>query len=176
MLVRPVVSGILVVVVAVSAASPASSSAQTRWRWPTDPHEVVRAYAAPATPYAAGHRGIDLAARPGQPVAAPADGVVSFAAVVVDRPLVTLRLAGDLLVTLEPVRPAVHPGDRVRAGDVLGQVAAGGHCAQECLHLGARLHGGYVSPLRYLGGIPRAILLPLSDAAAPGQARGWAVR
>jgi murein DD-endopeptidase MepM/ murein hydrolase activator NlpD len=50
-------------------------------------------------------------------------------------------------------------GDAVTRGDVIGTVLPG-HCATVCVHLGVRVDGQYVSPLRFLGGIPRAILLP----------------
>jgi murein DD-endopeptidase MepM/ murein hydrolase activator NlpD len=47
------------------------------WTWPVGPPVVVVApFRAPPTPYAAGHRGIDLTAEPGEPAVAPAAGVV----------------------------------------------------------------------------------------------------
>ena len=150
------------------------------WRWPlAEPHPVTRAFLAPASPYASGHRGIDLAAEAQQPVFAPHDGVVSFAGRVVDRPVLSIVQSGDVIVTVEPVDAVVAVGDRVRAGQVIGTVGSGGHCPPGCLHLGVRLHGSYVSPLLYLEILPRAVLLPtVPDAVAaplgPGQARGWA--
>lgn len=164
---------VLVAVVGGGGASP-GVPATDAWQWPVTPHRVVRGYEAPATPYSAGHRGIDLAVQPGQQVVAPAAGVVSFAGVVVDRPLVSVQLPGGLLATLEPVQPTVRTGERVEAGDVVGVVATGGHCTPGCLHLGSRVRGAYVSPLRFLVGIPRAVLLPMDSTPAsfPGQARG----
>jgi hypothetical protein len=44
---------------------------------------------------------------------------------------------------------------------IVGTVATGGHCEGSCIHFGVRLHGEYVSPLLYLAGVPRAVLLPL---------------
>jgi len=166
------VSGLLLLAVALGGASP-TGDGPTAWRWPLDPHVVARGYEAPATPYSAGHRGIDLGASPDRPVFAPADGVVSFAGVVVDRPVVTVSLPGGVLVSVEPVRSSVQAGQRVSAGDVLGVVGTDGHCAGHCLHLGVRLHGAYVSPMLFLGGIPRAVLLPLERPSRAGaQARG----
>ncbi|HET8958587.1 MAG TPA: M23 family metallopeptidase [Microcella sp.] len=138
------------------------SQAHPGWTWPVDgARTIVRPFAAPPTPYAAGHRGVDLAAPAiGAPVVAPVSGVVHFAGMVVDRPLVTIR-AGELLVTLEPVAPGVVEGESVRAGDTIGLLEPG-HCGtRECLHVGVRLRGEYVSPLLYLGGLRRAVLLPL---------------
>jgi murein DD-endopeptidase MepM/ murein hydrolase activator NlpD len=158
--------------------------AAERWSWPVGPrHDVLRPFEAPASTYGAGHRGIDLPGEAGSPVRAPAAGVVSFSGVVVDRPVLSIQHAGDLVSSLEPVSGTVHVGDRVSAGQVLGTVATGAHCADRCVHFGVRLHGRYISPLLFLGGIERAVLLPLR-AAGPaadmprgqGQARGWASR
>lgn len=129
---------------------------------------MTRAFLAPASPYASGHRGIDLAAEAQQPVLAPHDGVVSFAGTVVDRPVLSITQSGDVIVTVEPVDAIVAVGDRVRAGQVIGTVSSGGHCPPGCLHLGVRLHGSYVSPLLYLEKLRRAVLLPTApDATAP---------
>lgn len=133
-----------------------------RWLWPSaTPHWIITGFAAPATRYSAGHRGIDIAAVPGSAVVAPVDGVIRFIGIVVDRPVLTLEASGDLLASSEPVRSELAAGTLVRAGDQIGVVASGGHCDGACLHFGVRLHGEYVSPLRYLGGIERAVLLPL---------------
>ena len=130
---------------------------------------MTRAFLAPASPYAAGHRGIDLAAAAQQPVLAPRDGVVSFAGLVVDRPVLSITQPGDVIVTVEPVDAVVAVGDRVHAGQTIGTVGSGGHCPPGCLHLGVRLHGSYVSPLLYLGELPRAVLLPtMSEGTARG--------
>lgn len=137
------------------------AAAAPGWVWPVEgPRRIVRAYLAPATPYSAGHRGVDLgAARPGVDVVAVTSGVVHFAGVVVDRPVITVR-QGQLLATVEPVTPLVAVGDRVETGQVIGTLEPG-HCARPCVHLGVRVAGEYVSPLLYLGGLERAVLLPL---------------
>src|SRR5690606_40582057 len=65
------------------------------WAWPlAAPHPVVRAYLAPPAPYAAGHRGIDIRSSPAAEVRAPADGVVHFAGVVVDRAVLSIDQIG----------------------------------------------------------------------------------
>jgi murein DD-endopeptidase MepM/ murein hydrolase activator NlpD len=139
------------------------------WTWPTASHLVERGSEAPATPYTAGHRGIDVAAEEGDAVRAVDDGVVAFAGVVVDRGVVAIDHDG-VRSTVEPVDPAVHAGEAVRRGEVIGHLAEGGPHAPGTLHLGARVRVGegwaYVSPLLYLGGATRAVLLPLS--AWPG--------
>ena len=133
-----------------------------QWVWPLDgPHTVTRPYLPPVSQYGRGHRGVDLAAPAGAVVRAPADGVVHFVGFVVDRPVISLRHADGALSSFEPVESDLARGDRVEAGDVIGTLLSG-HCEREapCLHLGVRILGQYVSPLKYLGGIPRSVLLP----------------
>jgi murein DD-endopeptidase MepM/ murein hydrolase activator NlpD len=143
------------------AASPAvNSPVRSPWRWPLDGARiVVRPYRAPPTPWAAGHRGVDLEAS-SEIVRAPADGVVHFVGFVVNRPVLSIEHAGGLLSSYEPVSSTLTAGDTVKAGDEIGQLQRG-HCAiVACLHFGLRLSGEYVSPLLMLGGVPRAVLLP----------------
>lgn len=128
------------------------------WRWPADPHPIVRPFIAPATPYAAGHRGIDIAA-PSPTITAPAAGTVSFAGVVVDRPVLSIRHPGGVVSSYEPVTTDLVAGDIIAPGQPLGSIVAG-HCSSTCLHLGVRVDGNYVSPLVMLGGIAPAVLLP----------------
>ncbi|TFB68146.1 M23 family metallopeptidase [Cryobacterium glaciale] len=176
----PAASALITVILILGAGSPTGATSSTppggaaptradAWRWPlAAPHPVTRAFLAPASPYAGGHRGIDLAAEAQQSVLAPHEGVVSFAGTVVDRPVLSITQPGDVIMTVEPVDAVVAVGDRVRAGQVIGTVGSGGHCPPGCLHLGVRLHGSYVSPLLYLEKLPRAVLLPTApDATAP---------
>lgn len=157
---------VLVILLALGAGGnaplPASpSTSAPGWVWPVDgPHVVVRPFVAPPTPYGVGHRGVDLAADGhGAEVVAVMSGVVHFAGTVVDRPVITVR-QGQVLATVEPVEPLVAAGDSVRAGDVIG-ILQPGHCARPCVHLGVRVAGEYVSPLLWLGGLQRAVLLPM---------------
>jgi murein DD-endopeptidase MepM/ murein hydrolase activator NlpD len=141
-----------------SAATPAPG-----WTWPVfGMRSVMRPFVAPPTRYGAGHRGVDLAAPgDGSPVVAPTSGVVHFAGRVVDRGVVTIR-AGQLLVTVEPVTASVATGDVIRAGEPVGTLELG-HCAEACVHVGVREAGEYVSPMLWLGGLQRAVLLPLNS-------------
>jgi murein DD-endopeptidase MepM/ murein hydrolase activator NlpD len=173
-------------IVLLTATALTSTLPGTSWNWPLDgPHAVERQYLAPASAYAAGHRGVDLRALRGGVVRAPANGVVHFAGFVVDRPVLSIRHPDGVLASFEPVETNLERGDAVLAGDVIGTVLPG-HCDDACLHVGARIDGQYVSPLRFLGGIARSVLLPTrpyaDEVAAPrgpafpGQALGWAVR
>src|SRR5690606_31996405 len=120
---------------------------------------IVRPFVAPATPYASGHRGIDIRGTAGAAVVAPADGVVHFSGFVVDRPVLSIRHPGGLISSYEPVTSELVAGTVVHRGDTIGALQSG-HGGAPCLHFGVRLHGDYVSPLLYLGGIPRSVLLP----------------
>jgi murein DD-endopeptidase MepM/ murein hydrolase activator NlpD len=146
-----------------------ASGAAPHWLWPVSPpHVVSRPFIAPATTYGAGHRGIDIriseGAGAGTEVVAPAGGVVHFVGTVVDRPVLSLRHPGGLLSSFEPVESDLVVGQPVSAADVIGLVRVGAatpeHCPTSCLHFGVRLRGEYVSPLNFLGGIARSVLLP----------------
>lgn len=149
------------------ASPPAASAAvvepRVPWVWPVGPPVVVVApFRAPATPYSAGHRGIDLAAAPGDVVVAPAAGVVRFAGLVAGRGVVSIDHGGGVLSAIEPVAATVTAGTPVAPGEIVGSVASGGHCDGVCVHFGVRVDGEYVSPFLFLGGLPRAVLLPLA--------------
>ncbi|MGA0566280.1 peptidoglycan DD-metalloendopeptidase family protein [Rathayibacter sp. KR2-224] len=122
---------------------------------------VSRGYEAPPSRYTAGHRGVDIPAVEGAAVVSPAAGSVRFAGVVVDRPTVTVQTGSGILISIEPVSTPYSVGDVVMQDAPLGVVSRGGHCDGVCIHLGVRIKGDYVSPMRFFGGIPRAVLLPI---------------
>lgn len=128
------------------------------WVWPVEQVRIVRPYEAPAHAYGPGHRGLDLAS--GTLVRSPADGHVAFAGSVAGRPVVTIDHGGGLVTTLEPVVSDLAVGDVVARAAVVGHLGQGGHTAPGSVHFGVRLNGEYVNPLRLLGGVPRAVLLP----------------
>jgi murein DD-endopeptidase MepM/ murein hydrolase activator NlpD len=109
----------------------------------------VRPFDPPATTYGPGHRGVDLAAESGQPVRSAMSGEVAFAGVVAGVGWITVDHGGGLETTYGDVAPReVSTGDAVRAGQVLGRLAA------DASHLdwGASLRDDYLDPLGLLGG------------------------
>ncbi|MFC9117541.1 MULTISPECIES: M23 family metallopeptidase [Streptomyces] len=124
--------------------------------WPVGVRpRVLRGWEPPATVYGAGHRGVDLAAAPGTPVRAVADGRVSFAGRVAGKGVVSVELAGTgeppLRTTYEPVRASVTEGTEVAAGEVIGTVeATGSHCTAPCAHWGLLRGDTYLDPLSLL--------------------------
>lgn len=121
---------------------------------------VQRGFEPPAQRWLAGHRGVDLAAAPGEPVIAPASGVITFAGSIAGTGVVSVVHPGMLHSTYQPIAPAVKAGDSVLPGSVLGFVTVGSHCfPAACLHWGAIKNGSYINPLLAFHVFPR--LLPL---------------
>ncbi|MCF6377173.1 peptidoglycan DD-metalloendopeptidase family protein [Nocardioides KLBMP 9356] len=171
---------VVVLVVLVVGASPArASSPDPAGRWPLAPEpQVVRGFEPPPSPYASGHRGVDLAGTPGQPVLAALPGRVGFAGSIGGKPVVTV-VHGSRRTTYEPVVAAVGAGDVVAAGQVLGRlVVIDSHCfPAACLHWGLIEGSGgdqvYLDPLTLVGGGPVRLLPLWRDD--PVEARGpWA--
>jgi murein DD-endopeptidase MepM/ murein hydrolase activator NlpD len=146
--------------------SPSSAAEDPAGVWPLAPEpEVVRGFEPPPHPYAAGHRGADLAGSPGQAVRAALGGTVGFAGSIGGKPVVTVR-HGNRRTTYEPVAASVERGETVGPGDVLGHlVVTDSHCfPAACLHWGLIAGRGaaeeYLDPLSLVGGGP-VRLLPL---------------
>jgi murein DD-endopeptidase MepM/ murein hydrolase activator NlpD len=126
---------------------------------------VTRGFDPPASVYGPGHRGVDLAARPGDPVLAAAAGTVTFAGSVAGRGVVTVD-HGQVSTTYEPVRALVRAGQRVSLGQPIGAVGHGGHCDGHCLHWGLRQGAAYLDPLLLLSGGSGALrLVPMARRA-----------
>jgi murein DD-endopeptidase MepM/ murein hydrolase activator NlpD len=153
---------LLAVVGCLVGGSPGTSAAAGPWGWPLPGGPAVtRAFDPPPTPYAAGHRGVDLAGAAGTPVLAAGAGVVAFAGLVAGRPVVSVVHPGGLRTTYEPVQPTVAAGQAVARGTPLGLLVAGhaGCAAEACLHWGLRRGEAYLDPLSLLRP-PRVRLLP----------------
>jgi hypothetical protein len=142
----------------IALAWPAELHAAERWTWPVV-GDVITPYRNGADPYARGqHRGIDVAASNGSPVAAAAAGTVRFAGTAGSSGLtVSIRTADGLLDTsyLHLSSVKVGEGDRVRLGQQVGAVGTSGRRSASAphLHFGVREAGrrhAYRNPLDLL--------------------------
>ncbi|MET9274639.1 M23 family metallopeptidase [Kribbella sp. NPDC003557] len=140
--------------------------------WPLQPRpEVVHGFELPAKPWLPGHRGVDLAGRPGQPVLAATPGTITYAGPLAGRGVITIT-AGPRRTTYEPVIPEVAVGATVTTGTVIGRLsAAGSHCPpRTCLHWGLLQGKQYLNPLALLPHRP-VRLLPLTHGPTRPAAR-----
>ncbi|MFF3803045.1 M23 family metallopeptidase [Streptomyces sp. NPDC002032] len=127
------------------------------------PLSVARWWDPPPTPYAAGHRGVDLSAPVGARVRAVGPGRVHYAGQVAGRGVLSLTLPGGLRTTYEPVRPLVAEGEEVTAGQEVAVLTAGSHCPGPCLHWGLLTgEDAYLDPLTLLPR-PTPRLLPAAE-------------
>jgi murein DD-endopeptidase MepM/ murein hydrolase activator NlpD len=144
------------------------------WVWPVR-GPIVRGFDPPASPYGAGHRGIDIAAPAGTQVAAPAPGVVSFAGRVAGQLFVSIDHGAGLVSTASYLSATLVAEDEpVVAGQPVALTGMGHTGASvEHMHFGVRLGGIYVDPLEYLG--PTSLvgilwLAPITPAGPPAAA------
>jgi murein DD-endopeptidase MepM/ murein hydrolase activator NlpD len=152
-------------------AAPAAAAPTPVWRWPVDgPRVIIEPYVQPLTPYGPGHRGIDIDCTENHNLYAPADGVVHFSGIVVDRFVLSLEHAGGVLSSYEHVWSWLVEGDVVTKGDLIADLISG-HLGKGCVHIGVRVGGEYVSPLLFFGGVPRSVLLPTRLAASAASPR-----
>jgi murein DD-endopeptidase MepM/ murein hydrolase activator NlpD len=152
----------IVTVVAIAVVcAPVARAEDGRLDWPLRPRPAItRVFDAPSPNWNRGHRGVDLAGTPGQPVYAAAAGTVVFAGELAGRPLVSIAHPGGLRTSYEPVQPSVRVGQVVAAGAVVGELEPGhaGCPAAACLHWGAMWgaasRADYVDPLGLLASTP----------------------
>ncbi|WP_407288051.1 murein hydrolase activator EnvC family protein [Streptomyces sp. BP-8] len=137
---------------------------------------VLRGWEPPPSPWAAGHRGVDLASPAGATVRSAAPGRVAYAGTVAGRGVLTIEVSRSgrppFRTTYEPVRPTVRKGQRVTAGQQVAVLQRGPfHCRAPCLHWGLRRGKTYQDPLSLLprsmrsGGPSR--LLPVFGVPLP---------
>jgi murein DD-endopeptidase MepM/ murein hydrolase activator NlpD len=126
---------------------------------------VLHPFEPPPTPYAAGHRGVDLAVTSGQVVLAARGGRVLFAGTVAGRGVVVISHSDGISTEYEPVVRAVHVGDTVHTGQVIGRIVGTHHDCHPggCLHWGARRGGAYLDPMRLLSPLGPVRLLPWTE-------------
>jgi murein DD-endopeptidase MepM/ murein hydrolase activator NlpD len=100
----------------------------------------------PFTGQTAMHKGVDFAARPGSPIRATADGVVTAATTCAGYGLMVEIDHGDGLHSryAHCMAALVKPGDRVKRGEIIARVgssgrSSGSHCHYEILRNGLQL-------------------------------------
>jgi len=100
-----------------------------------------------------GHPGIDINGRTGDPIRAPADGVVVAAGWIDGYGNCTIIDHGNALGTLYGHQSllAVKEGDTVRRGSVIGFVGSTGYSTGPHLHWEVRVLGNVVDPVPYIG-------------------------
>ncbi|MFP3581200.1 M23 family metallopeptidase [Arthrobacter sp. SIMBA_036] len=164
LLLKPLLSAFLAIAITAGPSSPVHPPGE-HWSWPLSPKPaVLRTFDPPDKPWLSGHRGVDLGqVLDGEPVTAPADGVVTFAGVVVDRSVLTIDHGNGLKSSFEPVTSNLKPGDPVSKGQLIGSTEpVSGHCGSSpCLHWGVRRGDEYVNPLDLVQDMRPSILLPL---------------
>jgi len=98
------------------------------------------------------HKGLDIATRIGTPIIAPADGLVVFAAREGNYGRMIAINHGYSMKTryghLNKFR--VKKGDRVKRGQIIGEVGKSGRSTGPHLHYEVHLNGVPVNPLRYI--------------------------
>ena len=170
---------LLVVIASALLAWPAAASAA--WIWPVKGRVVSQFdHDGSHSRYRSGmHRGIDIAADPGSPVAAATDGLVTFVGRAADSGLtVGLRTSDGRFDTsyLHLGAANVEKGQTVGAGSVIGLAGASGRPSSQVphLHFGVREAGtesAYRDPLDLLAGG-----LPAPPAGGPLAPRGPGAR
>ena len=146
------------------------------WSWPAD-GPLLRPFSFSADEYAAGqHRGIDIGAAAGDPVRAPAAGIVSFVGPVpAGGRALTIQTADGYAVTLLQLGSvAVTRGSSVGEGGVVGQVGDSDDAFTTAphVHLGVRVSAdpnGYVDPLGLLPAVASPVPVAPETAPPPGQ-------
>jgi len=141
------------------------------WTWPVK-GPVLQKFVLGDDPYAAGqHRGIDIGAGAGEPVLAPASGLVSFAGTVpVSGKVVTIQTADGYSVTLTHLgSTSVRRGETVGEDAIVGTIGPTGEVEHDVpyVHLGIRRSedpNGYIDPLLFL---PAPTAPPAAPTPAP---------
>ena len=146
-----------------NAATAALAPAYGTYGWPvTGP--ILRPFEAPADPYSAGHRGIDIASPFGSPLTASADGVVAFAGWVAGSQFISIDHPDGVRTTYSWLSSlAVTEGQQVVRGEVIGATGQGhAELLQPHLHFGARVGTVYIDPMLLLEGGSVAGLIHLA--------------
>ena len=139
-----------------------------RLGWPLRPRPaVVRTFDAPAPDWNRGHRGVDLAGMPGQPVYAAGAGTVVYAGMLAGRQVVSLAHPGGLHTSYEPVQASVRVGQLLasRGGDRRIVARASGLSGRGVFALGSDVGPGRPRRLCRSAGVAGVYADPAQAAA-----------
>ncbi|WP_462417805.1 M23 family metallopeptidase [Kytococcus sp. Marseille-QA3725] len=116
------------------------------YKWPVWPVRIRRPFDPPRKRWGRGHRGVDLATAPMQPVFAAGPGVVTWSGTINSVGSLSVTHTPRLRTTYLPLTSRVPLGTPVVAGTPIGLVVPG-HCLPACLHWGAKLsRHSYIDP------------------------------
>ena len=143
----------------VGSAAPAFGT----YEWPVE-GPIIRFFEPPATPFSAGHRGIDIAVPFGTPIHAPAAGTVTFAGWIAGSMFMTLDHGDGVRTSYSWLSGfAVAKGDSVHRDEVIAYTGHGHpDVVTPHLHFSARVNGVYVDPLLLLEGLDLVTLIRLA--------------
>src|SRR5436305_1590977 len=145
------------------------------WSWPVQGPVLLGFSFDPGQPYAGGqHRGIDIGARTGTSVAAPASGTVTFAgSVPTSGRSVTIATPDGYSVTLTHLGSiGVAKGASVGEGAAVGTVGPSGTPELDVpyVYMGVRVTAnaqGYLDPLSFLPALPRPVAVTTAPPPPP---------
>ncbi|MDR1861814.1 MAG: M23 family metallopeptidase [Candidatus Ancillula sp.] len=154
---------VFVVVLLIFTAQCLSSSAdvsienckQAHWDIPVNTFEaprVLRDIDKDIGKYDAGHRGVDFAAEPDDPIYAPEDGELTYRGSTFGTPTITFSTDG-LKNTFQPAASDLKKGTQVKKGEIIGRVSSAEepHCEVSCVHWGVRDEDeNYLFPLSFV--------------------------
>ncbi len=129
--------------------------------WPVDEGSFVRGFGfVRAARKELPHLGVDIAAKPGTPIHAAADGVVAYADDEVKgygNLAILVHADGAVTSYAHCQKLFIHPGQAVHAGDVIGEVGSTGISRGPHLHFEYRRHGKPADPMARFGRAQKAI-------------------
>lgn len=107
--------------------------------WPVIHPTVAKRFERPARLRASGHRGIDLAAKPGDIIVAPAKGTLRFSGEVAGKSVISIEHDNGYVSTFEPATTAIPVGTTVERNDSVAIVQGDSdHCGSSCVHWGVK--------------------------------------
>lgn len=117
--------------------------------WPIN-GPVLKEFVVGEYDWSAGHRGIDIGGKAGEPVYSPAAGVVAWTGVINGVAIISIDHPDGIRSTYQPVVTQLVSGAQVSTGQIIG-VLADGHCPEQaCLHFGTRRGEEYLDPRDWL--------------------------